>query len=153
MKESGWDEGPDGEELFEFAMHDRQYRDFKSGVAKKRFNQELEQAKEKAGAPIIVKRPVVEIPSFSFEEITKEYPFAKPVHAPCKGQVIWQYDLSDASSAPFEGHLIEEKATLCYIQSFYGIEAVKTGYSGTIVGTYVKQGDHVQKGEILAFIK
>ena len=153
MAELGWDEGPDQEELFEFAMHDRQYRDFKSGAARRRFNQELEQAKENAGAPIIVKRPVVEIPSFSFEEISKAYPFAKPVHAPCKGQVIWQYDLSDASSAPFEGHLIEEKATLCYIQSFYGIEAVEVGYSGTIVGTYVKQGDQVQKGEILAFIK
>ena len=125
----------------------------KSGVAKERFNKELEQAKEKAGAPIYVTRPVVEIPKFSFEEITSKYPFAHPVHAPCKGQVIWQYDLADTSAAPFEGDIIEEKATLCYIQSFYGIEAVKAGYGGTIVGTYVKQGAQVQKGEILAFIK
>ena len=153
MAELGWDEGRDKEELFEFAMHERQYRDFKSGVAKSRFKQELEQAQEKAGAPIFVKRPVVEIPMFSFEEITKEYPFAKPVHAPCKGQIMWQYDLADASSAPFEGQLIEENTILCYIQSFYGIESVKAGYGGTIVGTYVKQGDFVQKGEILAFIK
>ncbi len=153
MKELGWDEGPDQEELFEFAMHDRQYRDFKSGAAKNRFNQELAQAKEKAGPPIVIKRPVVEIPMFSFAEITKEYPFAKPIHAPCKGQVIWQYDLADASSAPFEGDIIEEKSILCYIQSFYGIEPVRVGYGGTIVGTYVKQGDQVQKGEILAFIK
>ena len=153
MKELGWDEGPDKEELFEFAMHERQYRELKSGVAKERFNKELEQAKEKAGAPIYVTRPVVEIPKFSFEEITSKYPFAHPVHAPCKGQVIWQYDLTDVSSAPFEGDIIDEKATLCYIQSFYGIEAVKVGYSGTIIGTYVKQGDTVQKGEILAFIK
>ncbi|MDR0547441.1 MAG: biotin/lipoyl-binding protein [Dysgonamonadaceae bacterium] len=26
------------------------------------------------------------------------------------------------------------------------------GYGGTIVGTYIKQGDHVEKGQILAFI-
>lgn len=28
--------GPDEEELFELAMHDRQYRDYKSGVAQKK---------------------------------------------------------------------------------------------------------------------
>ncbi|GHT30168.1 pyruvate carboxylase subunit B [Bacteroidia bacterium] len=152
MKENGWDKGPDQEELFEFAMHERQYRDMKSGAAKKRFNQELEQAKEKAGAPIIVKRPVVEIPMFSFEEIEKEYPFAKPVHAPCKGQVIWQYDFNDVSTAPFEGSTIKKGTNLCYIQSPYNIEPVPVGYDGTIVGTYAKQGDEVVKGEILAFI-
>lgn len=152
MKTNGWSEGTDEEELFEFAMHERQYRDMKSGAAKNRFNQELEQAKEKAGAPIIVKRPVVEIPMFSFEEITAEYPHAKPIHAPCKGQLIWQYDLMDASTAPFEGATIDQGDNLCYIQNQYGIEPVKAGYSGTIVGTYVKQGGQVQKGEILAFI-
>ncbi|MDR3218597.1 MAG: oxaloacetate decarboxylase [Dysgonamonadaceae bacterium] len=152
MQTNGWEEGLDQEELFEFAMHERQYRDMKSGAAKNRFNLELEQAKEKAGTPIIVKRPVVEIPMFSFEEISAEYPSAKPVHAPCKGQVIWQYDLMDASTAPFEGATIEKGENLCYIQSYYGIEPVKVGYSGTIVGTYIKQGDQVQKGEILAFV-
>jgi pyruvate carboxylase subunit B len=152
MQTQGWAEGLDEEELFEFAMHERQYRDMKSGAAKNRFNQELEQAKEKAGTPIIIKRPVVEIPMFSFEEISKEYPSAKPVHAPCKGQVIWQYDLVDSSAAPFEGAIIEKGDNLCYIQNFYGIEPVKVGYGGTIVGTYVEQGKEVKKGEILAFI-
>ncbi|MCL2074791.1 MAG: oxaloacetate decarboxylase [Marinilabiliaceae bacterium] len=153
MKELDWDEGPDREELFEFAMHDRQYRDFKSGVAKKRFLQELEQAKEKAGTPIFVKRPVVEIPVFSFEEIIKLYPTAKAIHAPCKGQVLWQIDLDEDSSAPYEGKIVEEKSNLCYIQTFYGLEPVTIGYAGTIVATYIKQGDQVQKGQVLAFIK
>jgi pyruvate carboxylase subunit B len=152
MSENGWDEGPDREELFEFAMHERQYRDMRSGAAKNRFNQELEQAKEKAGAPIVVKRPVVEIPMFNFEEITAEYPMAKPVHAPSKGQVIWQYDITDASTAPFEGSTIQKGSNLCYIQNIYGIEPVEVGYGGTIIGTYVKQGDKVEKGQILAFI-
>ena len=34
MEENGWDFGQDDEELFELAMHDRQYRDYKSGIAK-----------------------------------------------------------------------------------------------------------------------
>ncbi|MDR0505251.1 MAG: oxaloacetate decarboxylase [Dysgonamonadaceae bacterium] len=152
MKTNGWDEGKDEEELFEFAMHERQYRDMKSGAAKNRFNIELEQAKEKAGAPIVIKRPVVEIPMFNFDEISAEYPHAKPIHAPCKGQVIWQYDLMDASTAPFEGATIEKGDNLCYIQNYYGIEPVIAGYGGTIVGTYIRQGRNVEKGEILAFI-
>jgi len=152
MKELGWEEGADQEELFEFAMHERQYRDMKSGAAKNRFNQELEQAKEKAGTPIIVKRPVIEIPMFSFDEIKSIYPEAKPIHAPCKGQVIWQYDLMDASTAPFEGATINKGENICYIQNSYGIESVKAGYGGTVIGTYVEQGKQVQKGEILAFI-
>ena len=40
MADNGWDCGPDDEELFELAMHDRQYRDYKSGIAKKRFEEE-----------------------------------------------------------------------------------------------------------------
>ena len=47
MKKEGWDRGQDDEELFEFAMHEKQYREYKSGEAKRRFNQELE-AKMKA---------------------------------------------------------------------------------------------------------
>ncbi len=152
MIKNNWTLGDDEEELFEFAMHDRQYRDMKSGAAKNRFNQELEEAKEKAGTPIYKKRPVIEIPMFNFEEISAEYPHAKPVHAPIRGQVIWQYDLMDASSAPFEGASINKDEILCFIQTQYGIEPVKMGFGGTIVGTYVKQGKEVQKGEILAFI-
>ncbi|MDR2147891.1 MAG: oxaloacetate decarboxylase [Tannerella sp.] len=152
MAELGWDEGPDREELFEFAMHDRQYRDYRAGTAKKRFEQELEQAKEKANAPIIVKRPVIEIPMFSYEEVLAKYPDARPVHAPCKGQVIWQYDMTDVSSAPFEGSAIHKNDNLCYIQNSYCIEPVPSGFEGTIVGTYAKQGEIVQKGQVLAFV-
>ena len=47
MKENGWESGRRWE-LFELAMHDRQYRDYKSGVAKKRFEEELQRAKDAA---------------------------------------------------------------------------------------------------------
>jgi Pyruvate/oxaloacetate carboxyltransferase len=69
MDENGWEYGQDDEELFELAMHDRQYRDYKSGLAKERFNIDLEKEKEKAGAPIIVTRQVVEVPAFDAEAI------------------------------------------------------------------------------------
>lgn len=47
MKINGWETGTDDEELFEFAMHETQYRDYKSGKAKLNFEEELKRAKEK----------------------------------------------------------------------------------------------------------
>jgi len=57
MDENGWDYGEDDEELFELAMHDRQYRDYKSGVAKKRFLDDLQRAKDAAMAKSGLLRP------------------------------------------------------------------------------------------------
>ena len=153
MKENNWNLGQDDEELFEFAMHERQYRDYKSGVAKQRFNQELEAAKAKAGAPIIVTRPVVEMPKVDVEKIMERFPNAKPVQSTVKGQVIWQYDLMDASSAPNIGETVEEGKTLCFVQAFYGMEEIKPSFSGKIVAICAKQGDTVAKGEIVAFVE
>ncbi len=42
MKENNWDTGKDDEELFEFAIHETQYRDYKSGAAKQRFEEEVQ---------------------------------------------------------------------------------------------------------------
>ena len=49
MEELGWDRGQDDEELFEFAMHDKQYREYKSGLAKEQFLKDLEARRAKAG--------------------------------------------------------------------------------------------------------
>ena len=54
MEENGWDRGQDDEELFEFAMHEKQYREFKSGQAKEQFLADLEQRKAKANQPSAV---------------------------------------------------------------------------------------------------
>lgn len=153
MVENNWEFGEDDEELFEFAMHERQYRDYKSGVAKQRFEQELEAAKAKAGAPVIVTRPVIEMPKFEVEKILEKHPNAKPVQATVKGQLMWQYDLADASSAPAVGESVEEGKTMCFIQAFYGIELIKPAFSGKIVQICAKHGDTVQKGEIIAFVE
>lgn len=153
MVENNWDLGQDDEELFEFAMHERQYRDYKSGVAKQRFEQELEAAKAKAGAPIVVTRPVIEMPKFEVEKVLEKYPNAKPVQSTVKGQLMWQYDLADVSSAPAVGEAVEAGKTMCFVQAFYGIELIKPAFSGKIVQICAKHGDTVQKGEIVAFVE
>ncbi|MDU1904776.1 MAG: biotin/lipoyl-containing protein [Dysgonomonas sp.] len=152
MDANGWEYGEDDEELFELAMHDRQYRDYKSGLAKDRFNKDLEKEREKAGAPIVVTRQVVEMPAFDVEAITAKYPDAKPVQATVSGQVIWQIDLVDPSTAPVVGTEVKEGDVVCFIQTYYGVEEVKALSSGKVVQIETKQGARVEKNQILAFI-
>jgi pyruvate carboxylase subunit B len=152
MDANGWEYGRDDEELFEFAMHERQYRDYKSGVAKQRFQQELEQAKEKAGAPKIIVRPVVEVPRFDVEAILKEHPTATAIQAPASGQVLWQVDVVDASTAPNPGTEFKAGEPFCYIQNYYGLEPVLAPRDGRVLQVQVAQGKNVDKNEVLAFL-
>ena len=153
LKDEGWERGEDDEELFELAMHERQYRDYKSGIAKKRFEQELEAAKAKAGAPIVVTRPVVEMPKFDIDALVAKFPNAKPIQATVKGQVIWQYDVADKSTAPAIGTEFKAGEPVCFVQAFYGPEAINSPVTGKIVAICAHQGDKVEKGEILGFIE
>ena len=153
MKEEGWDCGQDDEELFELAMHERQYRDYKSGIAKERFNTELEEFRAKAGAPIVMKRPVVEMPEFPVEEYTAKYTHAVPVQAPAKGQMLWQVDVDDVSSAPVAGTAVKAGEPCGYVQTKYGMEEILPAIDGRFVAVTAKQGKNVEKGEIVAFVE
>ena len=153
MVEEGWNCGQDDEELFELAMHERQYRDYRSGLAKERFNAELEAAKAKAGAPIIIERPVVEIPKVDMAKILEQYPDAVAVQSPVKGQVMWNIDMDDVSMAPVTGTSVSAEAPMAHIQTYYGLEEVVPVCSGRVVAVCAGQGDRVAKGEILAFIR
>ena len=153
MKEEGWDEGPDQEELFEFAMHERQYRDYKSGVAKERFNKELEAFRAQAGAPIQVSRPVIEMPAFPIEEYATRYPHAVPVQAPAAGKLLWEIDSEDASQAPVAGTEAKAGQALGYVQTRYGMEALIPARDGRVVAVTGAQGADVVKGQIVAFVE
>lgn len=153
MKDEGWDCGQDDEELFELAMHERQYRDYKSGIAKERFNKELEELREKAGAPIVVTRPVVEMPEFDIDEYVKKFPKARPVQAPVKGKMLWQIDVIDDSKAPVAGTPVKAGEACGYVQTYYGNEEVIPAVDGRIVAVTAPQGKDVVKGEIVAFVE
>lgn len=153
MKEEGWDEGQDQEELFEFAMHERQYRDYRSGVAKQRFNTELEDLKKKAGAPVIVTRPVVEMPEIDIDVYAEKYPHAVPLQVPAKGKLMWQYDVTDKSCAPVAGTAVKAGDAAGYVQTVYGMEEIIPAVDGRIVAVPGRQGKDVVKGEIVAFVE
>ena len=146
MKKEGWDRGQDDEELFEFAMHEKQYREYKSGEAKRRFNQELEakmKAKfEKAGGE-------AKIPDLR----ALRHPNAEPVVAPVSGVVLWEVDFDDKSIAPAPGTVYKEGDLLCAIQTNLGLEPVYALWPGKIVEATADQGKRVNKGETIAFIE
>lgn len=145
MDENGWEYGEDDEELFELAMHDRQYRDYKSGVAKKRFQDELQRAKDAAMAKS----------GYSEEEIKKlKRAKADPIIAPSKGQVLWEVSVEGPSSAPFIGRKYQHDEVLCYLSTPWGeYEKVMCGLTGRIVEVCAHQGSHLNKGDVIAYIQ
>ena len=144
MAENGWDRGQDDEELFEFAMHEKQYRDFKSGEAKKRFNAELEAAiKEKYSKTQTAVPDIRQL----------KYPNAEPVVAPISGRIIWELDYTDRSMEPVHGKLFKESETLCTLQTRYGLEHISSFCTGRVVAVEKRQGEIVQKGEVIAYLE
>ncbi|MBO4230847.1 MAG: oxaloacetate decarboxylase, partial [Bacteroidales bacterium] len=119
---------------------------------KERFNKELEDFRAKAGAPIVVTRPVVEMPKFDVEEYTRKYPDTVPVQAPVKGQLLWQVDVDDDSAAPVAGTEVKAGVGMGFVQTYYGMEELVPAIDGRVVAVLGKQGDKVVKGEIVAFI-
>jgi len=152
MRDESWDAGQDDEELLEFAMHERQYRDYRSGIAKQRFEAELEDLRAKAGAPVTVVRPVVEMPAFSVVEYASRYPQAVPVQAPASGKLLWQLDVTDRSAAPVCGTVVSGGEACGYVQTRYGMEDIVSAISGRVVAVTGHQGADVVKGEIVAFV-
>ncbi len=144
MKKNGWSRGKDDEELFEFAMHDKQYRDFKSGEAKRRFEQELETAIRNKYAK----------QNLTLPEIRKiMYPEAEPITATTSGKILWELDFLDRSIEPTYGKLLNENEMLYAIQTRYGVEAVKGIGNARIISVSKRQGDIVNKGDTICYIE
>ena len=113
----------------------------------------LEEAlKAKAGAPIEVVRPVVEVPRFDIGKYTEKYPAAVPVQAPAKGQLLWQVDVDDASTAPAVGTAVKAGDTIGYVQTWYGMEPLVSAIDGHLIAVPLAQGAAVAKNEIVALI-
>lgn len=156
MKDNNWDLGQDDEELFELAMHDRQYRDYKSGVAKKRFEEEIAKAKseqETSSAPVVVAPQNNKPKGSKLAEIQEKYPNAKPVIVKVGGRVYWEADFEQKSIPMAVGTEIKEGQTVAYLQTFYGPENVTANFNGKVVAVCAEQGELIDKGEALIFIE
>lgn len=153
MKENGWDFGQDDEELFELAMHERQYMDYKSGTAKRNFEREVETALKSQCAPVAGSdvNPAEMRKQKELDRIAKNHPNAKPVTATVAGTVIWQLAVNEPSMEPPIGTSYKEGDTVCHVSAYYGNEEIKALYSGKLILALVKQGDKVAKGDIVAY--
>jgi pyruvate carboxylase subunit B len=65
MNEKGWDFGKDDEELFELAMHPQEYRAYKSGAAKKAFEEDVAKRRLEGGGIKFGTAPVATAPAAS----------------------------------------------------------------------------------------
>ena len=150
MEQNGWDRGEDDEELFELAMHDRQYRDYKSGVAKDRFYKEMEKLRaERNTAPSAPAAEPGTMPNYMKER----YRNATPVVATATGQVLWEVDFDDRSIAPAPGREYKAGDMFCHIQASYAIMPVTLTVGGRLVDTCVPQGAMVKKGDTIGWIE
>ena len=147
MDENGWEYGEDDEELFELAMHPEQYRNYKSGQAKKNFLADLQKAKDaKLGAKVSPE-----------EAAAFKHAQADAIVAPVRGQVFWDFQ-GDGETAPavepYIGKEYKEGDAFCWIQAPWGeFVEVKADLGGKLVEIGAKQGSKVQKGNVIAYIQ
>jgi pyruvate carboxylase subunit B len=153
MKTNGWEAGRDEEELFEFAMHDRQYRDFKSGVAKTRFENELEKVKEQASKITSVASPDKTIKKTDLpKEEKKTDPDLKNILSPAKGKVYYNL-FSEITEPSAAGDPVYVGDRICYLQTNSYISEIISPFNGEMAEIVVLQGANVNKGDILFRIK
>jgi pyruvate carboxylase subunit B len=147
MKENGWDFGQDDEELFELAMHPEQYRNFKSGQAKKNFLADLEKAKVAKMSKSI--KPE-ELAAFKHAK-------ADAVVSPVDGQVFYEFK-GDGEGIPCLEPAIgleyKDGDILCYVQATWGeFIPIPAGIGGRLVDISAKKASHVRRGDTLAWIE
>ncbi|MBO7138889.1 MAG: oxaloacetate decarboxylase [Bacteroidaceae bacterium] len=150
MKENGWDCGQDDEELFELAMHPEQYRNFKSGQAKKNFLADLEKMKAEKMAKGGVKISPEELAAFKHAK-------ADAVVSPADGQVFYEFK-GDGEGIPCLepsiGQEYKDGDILCYVQATWGeFIPIPAGIGGRLVDIAVKKASHVRRGDTLAWIE
>jgi pyruvate carboxylase subunit B len=147
MKENGWDEGPDQEELFEFAMHETQYRDFKSGAAKKRFLNDLQAAKDKKNASGMTPE----------QALALKHAKADPIVTPDTGIVLWEVNGSseiNPAVEPYIGKEYKDGELFCVIENKNGqLVSIPANMGGRLVEIAAKQGSAVRRGDVLAYIE
>ena len=147
MDENGWDYGQDDEELFELAMHPEQYRNFKSGQAKKNFLADLEKAKM---AKLSKSLKPEELAAFKHAK-------ADAVVSPVDGQVFYEFH-GDGEGIPCLepaiGQQYKDGDILCYVQATWGeFIPIPAGIGGRLVDISAKKASHVRRGDTLAWIE
>lgn len=148
MEQLGWDRGQDDEELFEFAMHDKQYREYKSGQAKEQFNKDLLERMEKAARG---GQQVVFLSAQDKRAIL--HPSAEPLEAPMNGRLFWELNYDEGSAAPVHGKLFLKGEPVAYLQTAHGIEVLTAFENSRIVAIDKEAGEQIAKGQTICWME
>ena len=155
MDANGWDYGENDEELFELAMHPEQYRKYMSGEAKKAFEQDLTERKQK-GSGLFAKAETEEAPA-------KQEPPVQPTSLVIdvdgeKYNVSISYD-DDGNQAGTGSKTQAQNPKEKTARQETASEEVTAPLSGNFYLTRemaekpVKVGDTVKKGDVLGYIE
>ena len=162
MKEKGWDLGKDEEELLEFSLHKTQYLDYKSGVAKKKLDEDIlekKNSKSEVSNESKIKKEIVQIGEsrYEVEYINEENnsseehnPPGQQILSPIEGRVFLTKDPKDRPVKVNDN--INKGDVICYIESMKVINAIKSEYSGKILKICFNEGDDIFDDDILFII-
>ena len=129
-------------------MHEKQYREYKSGQAKEQFNKDLLERMEKAAQ---AGQPVKFISAADKRAIL--HPNAEPLEATLSGKVMWELDFNEDSKAPALGILYKEGDVVCYLQTPHGIEPIRAYTTCRVVSVEKEQGTTAVKGDALCWVE
>jgi pyruvate carboxylase subunit B len=178
MDKNGWDYGQDDEELFELAMHPEQYRAYKSGDAKKAFEEDIAKRKAEKNAPKVATTSTEEPKVLTVNvngdnyRVSVAYGDQAPSAAPAPAaQAAAPATNGSANSdakeiaAPLEGKFylvkdnsetalkvgdtVEEGQKVGYIESMKTFNAISADVSGKIVEIVATSGESVDEDDIL----
>jgi|TARA_B110000438_G_scaffold36042_1_gene35808 pyruvate carboxylase subunit B len=164
MKKNDWKLGQDDEELLEYSLHKTQYIDFKSGKAKKRFNEDLlikrksNNMDEKLNDTETV---VLDIDGNQFKveyslssegkDLSYEKLDGQKLLSPIEGRIFLT---KESNETPVKiNDVVNKGDILCYIESMKVINAIKSEYSGKIVKICFNDGDDIDDDDVLFLIK
>ena len=148
MEENGWDRGQDDEELFEFAMHEKQYREYKSGQAKEQFNKDLLERMEKAAKG---GQQIVFLSAADKRAIL--HPDSEPLEAPANGRLFWELNFDEGSAAPVHGKVFSKGEPVAYLQTQHGVEVLEAFDDCRLVAIDHEAGDMIAKGQTICWFK
>jgi pyruvate carboxylase subunit B len=174
MDEKGWEYGPDDEELFEYAMHPQQYEDYRSGKAKEKFLQSLEEKKAAASVPSGKPGPKPETLKVELDgevfNVKISWDTDNQKNEPGEGAPLTSKP--SASNGKFEtiasplegtfyltressergikvGDKVKEGDTVAYIESMKVMNAIVAEKSGTVAEILVNNGDEVEEDDVI----
>lgn len=129
-------------------MHEKQYREFKSGQAKEQFNKDLLERMEKAAKQ---GEQVKFISAADKRAIL--HPSSEPIEAPQAGKVLWELDFNEDSHAPAFGTFFKKDDVVCYLETAHGIEALRAFDHCRLVAVDRQQGDKAVKGDAICWME